>query len=120
VIQLSCRYKVEDIFWFTFFHEAGHVLLHGKRDVFIEDDGQGDVKEKEADAFASSNLIPDGHWRKFAARRHFSETDIVAFAEGLGIPPGIVVGRLHHEKKIHPAQLNSLRRRVDLTEVVAA
>jgi len=36
--KLSCRYKVEDIFWFSFFHEVGHVLLHGKRDVFLEDD----------------------------------------------------------------------------------
>lgn len=36
VIQLSLRYKWEDIFWFTFFHEAGHVVLHQKKQVFVE------------------------------------------------------------------------------------
>src|SRR5262249_10556358 len=53
LIQLSLRYKTDDHFWFTFFHEAGHILLHGRRDVFLEDDdnGQGD-KEAEANAFA--------------------------------------------------------------------
>lgn len=120
VIQLSCRYKVEDIFWFTFFHEAGHVVLHGKRDVFLEDDGQSGEKEKEADAFASAHLIPEPQWRKFVSGRNLSEASVRAFAEALGIPPGIIVGRLHHERKLHPARLNHLRRRFDLTEPVAA
>lgn len=120
VIQLSCRYKVEDIFWFTFFHEAGHVVLHGKRDVFLEDDGRSGEKEKEADAFASAQLIGDAQWRKFTASRNFSEASVRAFAESLGIPAGIVVGRLQHEKKIHPSRLNFLRRRFDLTDPVAA
>ena len=29
-IQLTGRYNRNDSFWFTFFHEAGHILLHGK------------------------------------------------------------------------------------------
>ncbi|MCH8487930.1 MAG: HigA family addiction module antidote protein [Candidatus Cyclonatronum sp.] len=55
VIQLSGRYKRSDIFWFTFFHEAGHILLHGKKDIFLEDveyDEKDSKKESEADAFA--------------------------------------------------------------------
>ncbi len=36
LIQLSGRYKRNDVFWFTFFHEAGHILLHGKKDIFLE------------------------------------------------------------------------------------
>lgn len=35
LIQLSLRYKSNDHLWFTFFHEAGHILKHGK-DVFLE------------------------------------------------------------------------------------
>ena len=120
VIQLSCRYKVEDIFWFTFFHEAGHVLLHGKRDVFLEDDNRSGEKEAEADAFATAQLIPETQWRKFAELKQFSEADVRAFAENLGIPPGIVVGRLQHENKIPHSRLNFLRRRFDLTEPLAA
>ncbi len=34
IIQLSDRYKKDDHFWFTLFHEAGHVILHGKKEVF--------------------------------------------------------------------------------------
>jgi addiction module HigA family antidote len=116
VIQLSCRYKVEDIFWFTFFHEAGHVVLHGKRDVFLEDDSRDGDKEDEANAFASNYLIPESEWRKFVASRRFSETEVTTFAEQVGIPAGIVVGRLQHEKKILPSRLNFLKRRLDLTE----
>ena len=38
LIQLSLRYAWEDIFWFTFFHEAAHVVLHRRKDVFVDKD----------------------------------------------------------------------------------
>lgn len=120
IIQLSCRYKVEDIFWFTFFHEAGHVLLHGKRDVFLEDDGSGDAKEREADAFATSHLIPESKWRRFITASNFSESSVQTLADSLGIPAGIVVGRLQHEERIPFSHFNYLKRRFDLTEPLTA
>jgi addiction module HigA family antidote len=55
LIQLTDGYNCIDSFWFTFFHEAGHILLHGKKDVFLEkvDYSEKDlIKEKEADEFA--------------------------------------------------------------------
>ena len=55
LIQLSERYKRNDSFWFTFFHEAGHIILHGKKDIFLEKIDYSDFdknKEKEADNFA--------------------------------------------------------------------
>ncbi|TSA33676.1 MAG: ImmA/IrrE family metallo-endopeptidase [Porphyromonadaceae bacterium] len=55
LIQLSGRYNRNDSFRFTFFHEAGHILLHGKKDIFletIENSGMDEVKEKQADDFA--------------------------------------------------------------------
>lgn len=57
VIQLSGRYRRYDNLWFNFFHEVGHILLHGKKDIFLENagvSGQDETKEKEADAFASN------------------------------------------------------------------
>ena len=59
LIQLSCRYKTNDSFWFTFFHEAGHLLKHGKKQVFLEE--VRGIKhdremESEADAFAAEQL----------------------------------------------------------------
>jgi hypothetical protein len=71
LIQLSFRGKSDDPFWFTFFHEAGHILLHGKKEVYIEvqEDGYREKKriskEKEADLFAQGMLIPRGDYKKF-------------------------------------------------------
>jgi addiction module HigA family antidote len=55
LIQLTERDQPDDKFWFSFFHEAGHILLHGKKEIFLEQIGYEDkdlVKEKEADEFA--------------------------------------------------------------------
>jgi len=54
-IQLNERYHPNDSFWFTFFHEVGHILLHGKKDIFLEKVDYSDKnleKEREADEFA--------------------------------------------------------------------
>ena len=60
VIQLSMRFRTNDHFWFSFFHELGHILLHGKREAFLDDfKHDDDEKENEANAFASRLLIPD-------------------------------------------------------------
>jgi len=72
LIQLSLRYKTEDSLWFSFFHEAGHVVLHGRRDVFVDFLGADeDARETEANQFAASMLIPPADFRRFVARRQF-------------------------------------------------
>ncbi|MCH7764861.1 MAG: HigA family addiction module antidote protein, partial [Candidatus Marinimicrobia bacterium] len=60
VIQLSDRFKSNDQFWFSFYHEAGHVLLHGKKEVFLENTktNQDDEKEIAANEFALKYLCP--------------------------------------------------------------
>ena len=44
LVQLNLRYKTDDHLWVTFFHEADHILRHGKRQVFLE----LDQKDKKA------------------------------------------------------------------------
>lgn len=114
MIQLSLRYKSDDHLWFTFFHEAGHILLHGRRDVFVETGNRTakDEKEKQANQFAADMLIPRQAWRKFSGRARYSKNEISAFAQKIGIAPGIVVGRLQHEGDLDFKYCNDLKRRL--------
>ncbi len=112
LIQLSLRHKKNDHMWFSFFHEAGHILLHGKKKMFIDEGkGGGDHAEVEAEAnrFASDHLIPARDYATFAAENDLSAAGIKRFARRLGIAPGIVVGRLQHERLIPHWKHNELR-----------
>jgi len=113
MIQLSLRYKTDDHLWFTFFHEAGHILLHGKRNLFIEGrDGKRDAKESEADSFALEWLIPESEYKKFRRRGANSCAAISRFAHELGIAPGIVVGRLQHDGLLPHTHCINLKKRL--------
>lgn len=112
IIQLSLRYKTDDHLWFTFFHEAGHILLHGKKDLFLEGaNGLDAEKEKEANDFATAELIPRKVFDLFIKQKPISKHAIISFAESLGISPGIVVGQLQHNQHIHITHCNDLKRR---------
>jgi len=114
LIQLSVRYKTDDHLWFTFFHEAGHILLHSKRDVFLEGDERGqDERESEADAFAQEWLIPETKYRVFRRLGAFTCAAASRFAFELGIAAGIVVGRLQHDGHLDRTQCNNLKKKVD-------
>lgn len=107
VLMLSNRGSWADVFWFSLFHELGHVLLHDRRHMFLEDRGddpQWKKQEGEADAFACDTLIPPGPYARFVARRKFTAAAIGVFAQEIGIAPGIVVGRLQHDKALAPQQ----------------
>lgn len=112
IIQLSLRYRSDDHLWFTFFHEAGHILLHGKKELFLEGaNGLDPEKEHEANQFAESELIPKADFREFARKRNFNKASITAFAREVGISPGIVVGQLQHKQLLDMRFCNDLKRR---------
>ena len=115
LIQLSLRYKTDDHFWFTFFHEAAHILLHGKRDVFLEgvDVELEQKKEEEANAWAANFLVPKATLAEFIAHGTFTYASVQHFADSLGIAPGIVVGQLQHREIISYSRLNKLKRKFE-------
>jgi len=101
VIQITDRYKTNDHFWFTFFHEAGHILLHGKKDVFIEEfDGFDidEVKEEEANEFAQQWVLPQAFLDDLPGT--ITERDIRAIARNYNTHSGIVLGRLQKLKRV--------------------
>lgn len=98
LLMLSLRYKSNDQFWFSFFHEIAHLLLHGKRMLFLEGLQESlDTKaEDEANRWAANFLIPKVFQGKLFALEQ-SDSEITTFSDEIGIAPGIVIGRLQKE-----------------------
>lgn len=115
LIQLSLYGKTNDKFWFTFFHEAAHVLLHGgnksdRQSIFLDDPNSAhaeDPREHEANTWAGDWLIPVEQAHLLPSLR--SKAAVRTFAQQLGIHPGIVVGRLQHDGLIDPSWFNDLK-----------
>lgn len=115
LIQITDRYKTTDHFWFTFYHEAAHILLHGKKEVFLEDVDivSGDEgKEEQANAFASNWLLPESFAEEVAVP--ITDETILQIAARYNTHPGIVVGRLQRLGKIPYWQGNSLKEKWSL------
>jgi len=97
VIQLCLRGKRDDILWFTFFHEAAHILLHQKKNTIFLDAGKAEGKEEEeADRFASELLLSKKELVKFVDNNPLTYDSIETFARQKGLAPSIIVGKLHH------------------------
>jgi HTH-type transcriptional regulator/antitoxin HigA len=111
LIQLSLYGKTNDKFWFTFFHEAAHILLHadGKKAIYLDDlnaDCQN-PQEAEANQWAGNFLIPVTHHDKLSELQ--SKNTVVAFSKEIGVHAGIVVGRLQHDNIIQLSWMNDLK-----------
>lgn len=91
MILLCLRGKGEDKFWFSFFHEAGHILHDSKKDLLINDGSSDDPREERANQFAAEYLIPCHYDNEI--RRYRSLAEVKCLAARLGISLGIVVGR---------------------------
>lgn len=101
IVQLSYRWKRDDILWFNFFHELGHILLHSRHETFLDDfAADQDGHESEANAFAAETLISQESWDAFREAEEFSEPAVERFARSIEISASIVVGRLHRERVI--------------------
>lgn len=105
LIVLSDYYKSEERVWFSFFHEAAHILLHSKKAVFVDYNENGSAERKiedEADAFSAETLIPSTEIRKFCQyygrhRNQYSPNSLKEFAASIDISPGLLLARLQHE-----------------------
>ncbi|MEI7983386.1 MAG: ImmA/IrrE family metallo-endopeptidase [Bacteroidota bacterium] len=101
LIQLSARYGQNDRFWFTFFHEAGHILLHGKKYISLENIDFTEVeadKEKEADGFSESWTFSLQQEKEVLAAIPMTVENIIAFAKKFNTHPAMIIGRFQHKK----------------------
>lgn len=96
LLVLSLRYKTNDQLWFTFFHEAFHLLLHGRSLILEGVENLDTAQEREANQAAANLLIPPTQAAKLANLPWKPEL-AAELARQWGVAPGIVVGRLQHD-----------------------
>jgi HTH-type transcriptional regulator/antitoxin HigA len=122
LIQITDRQKDYNAFWFTFFHELGHILYHGKKDIFI--DGIESItpdkeKEEEADAFAARMLLSEKERNELFQYSNFDKELIFQFSEKFKKHPGIIVAQVQRKYNhlYKNVGLNSLKTKVEFTEL---
>jgi len=111
MVLLSFRGLSDDKFWFTVFHELGHLILHGAR-TFVDSDMDGDdldESENEANEFASRMIVPEECVEEFESLPA-DKFRVLRFSGKTGVSVGLVVGQMQHRKMIRPDQMNYLKR----------
>lgn len=114
VIALAERGQFEDSVWFSFFHEAGHVVLHPRRKSLIELDGEDDEDGAETDAnqFAKKTIL---HGRARDLAKLSTREEVEEFSQQLGVHPGLVAAiRAYDVGKDGWRLASKLRRKLDL------
>src|SRR5258707_390322 len=96
LIGLTLRYKTDDQFWFTFFHELGHLLLHRSKRPFVVDNAEEDLSDRvvdpemqqieaEANRFSADTLITPASLGAFLRAGEFTNESIHEFSETVGV-----------------------------------
>lgn len=115
IIELSFRHKSHDSFWFTFFHELGHLVLHNKIPFFSVNRSYGQtIEEQQADAWATNILIPKKDWHAFITSHNttnhpIDEAAIIAFSQKIQTHPDIILGRLQNAGILDYSQFSTMR-----------
>ncbi|MBD5137509.1 MAG: HigA family addiction module antidote protein [Lachnospiraceae bacterium] len=126
ILAINDRRKYADTFWFSLFHELGHVLqqrvkilIISEENDILEQDELMQRLEEDADSFSQNMLIPESNYNEFVKQHtQFSKYDIVNFAKSIDIHPGIVLGRLQKENYIsYKTTLNSLKTKYHVVQL---
>jgi len=115
VIHLSFRHLSEDHFWFTFFHEAAHIILHGQNHIDGESvdvmGGDTEAQENEANAFAQNILLPDDIRQDLMSKQALNAKSIMQAAKAAKVTAGVIVGQLERARVIQHGRLSYLKHR---------
>nr|WP_295263888.1 HigA family addiction module antitoxin [uncultured Blautia sp.] len=97
MLMVNDRRLYSDTFWFTLFHEIGHII---NGDYGITFEGENNGQEDAADKYAEDKLIPPDKYETFLEKNQFDELSIRAFARSIQRDPGIILGRLQNDHKV--------------------
>lgn len=101
-MALTIRGAFADIFWFSLFHELGHIINGDLNHTgsFIDADYGFQERETAADQFASNTLLNPIDYETFVNKQTLTYQAISTFANTQGVPPFVVIGRLQKEERI--------------------
>lgn len=114
IIQLSGRYLSDDQFWFSYFHEIGHLILHADKPLHIDGDPAAielDSSEYEANTFSADVLWPLEDRPTKLSEKKPSKRDVLRLASAAGTSPGIITGQLQSSGILEYADYNYFKRR---------
>jgi addiction module HigA family antidote len=97
MLMVNDRRLNADSFWFTLFHEIGHIVNGDYGISFEKETGE---QEELADRYAEDNLIPPDMYTEFVEKNQFDVQSIRKFADKIERDPGIVLGRLQNDRKV--------------------
>ena len=115
-IALTGRHRADDHLWFTFFHEAAHLILHDSDVLYLDEiefgsDAAPSRDEAEADQFAGAILVPPEYEPAVVAARQ-APYELRRLAREMGVSMGILVGHLQHRRAVgYATKLNRLKNR---------
>ncbi len=116
LLLLSARFLSDDQFWFSFFHEAAHLILHGA-ELRIESEGMTSRQESEANKFAQ-DVILGPHGEAALNALPINKFAIARFARRCGVSPGIIVGQLQNRKRLSPGRFNPFKVRYKVADFI--
>lgn len=111
VIGMTVRGKDVDKFWFSLFHELGHIIL-GHINQY---EGTSSQDENDADLFAQNTLISNEDFLQFVKNNEITNKSIISFSNAIDIDAGILVGRLQKENYIPFNRFNNLKKQYQIT-----
>lgn len=110
MLMVSDRGQSADAFWFTLFHEIGHIMAG---DFGVSLKGDEGAAEEAADAYARDALVDPEAYERFVSKECFTKSAVLEFAQSIERDPGIVLGRLQNDGYVgyNDARLAPLRTR---------
>ena len=118
ILCVTIRGAYADIFWFSLFHEIGHILNGDINQKFIDFMSVDNEIERKADEYASNTLIDLTDYKEFIKKGDFSIEAIILFAKTQNIPPYMVIGRLQKEEYLSYSELNNYKLKYKWTEKI--
>lgn len=119
VLAINDRNSFADTFWFSLFHEIGHVFQKKKTKIIINDKVLSQTSqdlESDADRYARDILLPQKEYETLlnSCSNGVTYDKICWFANRMGIHPGIVIGRLQHDGVIPFSRFTKMREKYQI------